>query len=197
MRSTLKAFAGLVLLLLTSACLVETEATIADPDPKAADARLVGTWYHAEKGEVILLMVAPDAKDDGVYRIVFANIRPGADEPVEASHYRAWRTVVNGRAYLSGERIGPGGKGMPAKTIIGYDIADGSLVLRLMDVKAAVDAIASGKLKGRVKKGGFVDEVTITSPRAELAAFVAGADRDGALFSVKTGMLRKMVDTAN
>src|SRR5262249_40388340 len=48
MRATFKAVAGLCLLLLVSACLVETEATLADPDPGAMDQRLVGTWYSAK-----------------------------------------------------------------------------------------------------------------------------------------------------
>ncbi len=195
MRSTLRAIASLCLLLLTSACLVETEATLADPDPKSADARLVGTWYHAERSELTLFTIAPDEKEAGVYRAVFATIRPGSDDPVEASHYRVWRTVVNGRDYLNGRRIGTA-KDMPAQTIISYDVTDSSLMLRLMDTKLAVAAIESGKLKGRVKKGTYVDEVTITSPRAELAAFVAGTDRD-ALFPHKTGLLRRLADSPN
>ena len=194
MRSTLKAVAGLFLILLTNACFVETEATLADPDAKALDTRLVGTWYAAEKAEVTLFTIAADEKELGVYAVVFASIRPGTDNPVEFAHYRAWRTVVNGRDYLNARRIGAG-KDMPATTVVAYDLTETTLVLRLMDSKAAIAAIEGGKLKGRVKKGSYVDEVTITSPRAELAAFV-GAEGDK-LFSQKTGALRKLPPSAN
>lgn len=193
MRSILKAAAGLCLLLLNNACFVETEATLADPDAKAADARLVGTWYHAERGEVILFSVAEDANEKGVYRVVYANIRPGADDPVEAAHYRVWRTVLNGRDYLNAQRIGAA-KDMPALTVVSYDVTENTLVLRLMDTKRAIAAIEAGQLKGHVKKGTYVDEVTITSPRAELAAFVAASDRD-MLFATKTGLLRKLAES--
>ena len=191
MRTMLKAAAGLFLLLLTSACLVETEATIADADPKMADAKLVGSWYHAEKGEAIILSIAADEKAEGVYRIVFATIKPGSDEPVESTAYRAWRTVVNNRAYITGELIGAPTEGMPKRTLISYDIEGDVLVLRLMDTTLLAEAIASGKLKGKVVKGGYVDQITITAPRAELAAFIAAADYDK-LFSVKAERLRKM-----
>ena len=194
MRSTLKAVAGLFLILLTSACFVETEATLADPDAKALDTRLVGTWYAAEKAEVTLFSIAADEKELGVYAVVFASIRPGAENAVEFAHYRVWRTVVNGRAYLNARRIGAG-KDMPTQTVVAYDLTDTTLVLRFIDAKAAIAAIEAGKLKGRVKKGSYVDEVTITSPRAELAAFV-GAEGDK-LFSQKTGALRKLPPSAN
>jgi len=194
MRSTLKALAGLFVLLLTSACWVETEATLAEPDAKALDARLVGTWYVAEKAELTFFTVAADEKELGVYAVVFASIRPGTDNPVEFVHYRVWRTVVNGRDYLNARRIA--GKEMPAQTVVAYDLTDTTLVLRLMDTKAAAAAIEAGKLKGRVKKGTYVDEVTITSSQAEFAAFVAGPDGDK-LFSQKTGALRKLPPSAN
>jgi hypothetical protein len=195
MRSTFKALAGLVLVLFTSACFVETETTLGEPDAKALDTRLVGTWYVAEKAELTLFTVAADEKEPGVYAVVFASIRPGTDNPVEFAQYRVWGTVVNGRHYLNAKRIGTG-KDMPTQTVVAYDLTDNALVLRLMDTKAAVAAIEGGKLKGRVKKGTYVDEVTITSPRAEFAAFVGGPDGDK-LFSQKTGALRKLPPSGN
>ncbi len=196
MRSMLRAAAGLVLVLFTSACFFETEATLGDPDPKTADARLVGTWYSAEKDEVVLFSIAADEKEPGVYRAVYASVRAGNDEPVETANYRLWRTVLNGRAYLNARRIGGGAKDMPAQTIIAYDIADNALTLRLVDMKRVVDAIQGGKLKGSVSKGSFVDRATVTAPRAELAAFIAGADKDGALFPNKSGALLRMPERA-
>lgn len=196
MRSILRALAGLVLVLLTGACLIETENTLGDPDPKTADARLLGTWYSADPKEVVVFSFAADEKDGGVYHVVFANLRPGQDEPVETATYRVWRTVVNGRAYLNAKRVGQGPKDMPAQTIFAYDIVDGGLLLRIIDARRVADAIEAGKLKGKVTKGGFVDQVTVTSTRAELAAFVAEADKDGNLFPNHTGALRKLAETA-
>ena len=84
---------------------------------------------------------------------------------------------------------------MPALTVLSYDVVDdGTLVLRMMDAKQVIAAIEAGKLKGTFKKGQYVDEAKITSLRAELAAFIAGADRN-ALFGVQTDPLKKMADT--
>jgi hypothetical protein len=195
MRSIVRAVAGLVLVVLTSACFVETEATLTDVDAKSLDERLVGTWYAGKGGEAMVLAIIKDEKNEGGYRAVFVNVNPFADGAIEGTRYSVWRTVVNGQSYLNVRRIGGSIADMPAVTIASYDIgADGSLVLRLMDTKQAIAAIEAGKLKGSFKKGQYVDEVKITSPRAELAAFVAGANRD-ALFATKTDPLRKMPDT--
>ncbi len=194
MRLIAKAF-GLVLVLLTTGCLVETENTLADPDPKAMDDRLVGTWYAAEAGEVTLFTAIADEQAPGKYRVVYASVRAraGADKPVEFEQYSVWRTVIDGKVFLNVVPIGGSTKTM----IAAYDIgADGRLMLRLMDTKYVAAAVDAGKLKGTVKKGQYADQVNITASRAELAAFVAAADRD-ALFAAKTGLLQKLPDTRN
>ena len=195
MRSTLKALGGLCLLLLTSACLVETDATLGDADAKTFDQRLVGNWYAGKGGEAMMLSIIRDEQNAGAYRAVFVNINPFADGAIEGTRYAAVRTVLNGQSYLSIRRIGGSESGMPARTLVSYDIReDGSLVLRMMQAKEVIAAIEAGKLKGTFKKGQYVDEAKISSPRAELAAFVAGADRDK-LFGLKTDPLRKLADT--
>jgi len=197
MRSILKAAAGLCLLLLTSACLVETEATLADPDPKSVDTRLLGAWYTAKGGEVVLFSVVADDSKPGIYRVAFVNINPHADSGIEALRYQAWRTVVNGHSYLNVRRTSGSGTDTPALTIVSYDFGnDGTLVLRLMDTKQVIAAIEAGKLKGRFTKGRYVDEATITASRAEMAAFIAGADHD-ALFATKTGALHRLAESPN
>src|SRR5687768_12075041 len=144
----------------------------------------------------MVVAIIRDEKIEGAYRAVFVNVNPFADGAIEGTRYSAWRTVVNGQSYLNVRRIGGSIADTPALTIATYDFAaDGSLVLRLMDTKLVIAAIEAGKLKSTFKKGQYVDEVKVTSPRAELAAFVAGADRD-ALFAMKTEPLRKMPDTA-
>jgi hypothetical protein len=196
MRSILGAAAGLFIVLLTSACLLETETTLGDPDPKTADTRLLGTWFQAEKDEVIVFSIVADEKEPGAYRAVYASISPGKDDPVESTSYRVWRTVVNGRSYLNARRIGPGAKNMPTQTIIAYDIADNALTLRFPDLRRLAGAIQGGQLKGTVVKGEYVDQVRLTSARGELAAFIAAADKDGALFPNSTGSLKRMPQSA-
>lgn len=195
MRATLKAFAGLCLVLLTSACLVETETTLGDADPKTFDQRLVGNWYAGKSGEAMILSIIRDERTPGGYRAVFVNVNPFADGPIEGTRYAVSRTVLNGQSYLSIRRIGGSMSDTPALTILSYDLGeDGSLVLRMMQPKQVIAAIEAGKIKGTFKKGQYVDEAKITSPRTELAAFIAGADRD-ALFAIKTDPLRKLPDT--
>ena len=195
MRSTLKALAGLCLLLLTSACLVETEAALGDADAKTFDQRLVGNWYAGKSGEAMILSVIRDEQNAGAYRAVFVNVNPFSDGAIEGTRYAVARTVLNGQSYLSIRRIGGSLGDMPALTIVSYDLRDdGTLVLRLMQAKEVIAAIEAGKLKGTFKKGQYVDEAKITSPRAELAAFIAGADRDK-LFGLKTDPLHKLPDT--
>lgn len=197
MRSLLQAVAGLVLVLVTAGCFVETENSLSDPDPRSMDPKLVGTWYFASEGEVALFSVAEDAAKPGAYRIVYTTIKAEAEKPVETVHYQAWRTVLNGQVYLNVKRTGGTTLEQPAMTIISYDLGDdGLLALRMIDTKRVIAAIEAGKLQGRFKKDRYVDEATITSPRAELVAFVAATARDE-LFPHKTGGLRKLVETRN
>jgi hypothetical protein len=194
MRSTLKALAGLCLLLLTSACLVETEATLGDADPKSFDTRLVGTWYSGKGSDAGFIAIVRDEKNEGGYRAVFVNADPMSDGDIEGARYEAARTVINGKPYLSIRRLGKASADMPALTIISYDFEnDGTLVLRLMDTKEVIAAIEAGKLKGTFKRGQYVDEAKINSPRAELAAFIAAADHEK-LFSQKFERMYKVPD---
>ena len=193
----LKAFAGLMLVLVcASGCLVETEATLSDPDAKSIDTRLLGNWYYAEKDEVSIVSIAADPSQEGAYRVVFAGIRPAGEKPAEFVQYSVTRTVVNGQPYLSVRRTGGNALEQPALTIMTYDIgADGTLVLRLLNTKLVIDAIKAGKLKGTFKEARYSEEAKITSARAELAAFIAAANRDE-LFSMKMGALRKLPETS-
>lgn len=196
MRSPLKVVAGLCLILLTGACIVETEATLGHADPKTFDQRLVGNWYAGKSGEAVILSIIRDELTPGGYRAVFVNVNPLAEGPIEGVRYAVSRTVLNGQAYLSISQVGGRVADMPARTIVSYDLrADGTLVLRMMQPKQVIAAIEAGTIKGTFKKGQYVDEAKITSPRAELAAFIAGADREK-LFGLKTDPLHRLPDTA-
>jgi hypothetical protein len=194
----LKAFAGLVLVLfVATGCLVETEATLGDADPKNIDTRLLGNWYYAEKDEVSLMSIAADPSQEGAYRVMFTNVTPLGDKPPQFVQYSVTRTIVNGQPYLNVRRIGGNSIEQPVLTILAYDIgADGKLVLRLMKTKLVIDAIKAGKLKGTVKENQYSSEAKITSPRAELAAFIAAANRDE-LFSDTAAALRRLPETPN
>jgi hypothetical protein len=197
MRSTLRALAGLCLLLLTSACLVETDATLGDADAKSFDERILGAWYAGKGGEAAIISIVRDEQTPGAYRAVFVNVNPFADGKLEGTRYSVTRTVLNGQPYLSIRRVGEPIGDTPALTIVSYDLgADGMLVLRFMEPKQVIAAIESGKLKGTFKKGQYVDEAKISSPRAELAAFIAGADREQ-LFAMKIDPLKKLPDSPN
>lgn len=196
MRSTLRAVAGLFLILLATACVVETEATLGDADPTTFDQRLVGNWYAGKGGDAVILSIIRDDRTPGGYRAVLVNINAFADGATEGTRYAVSRTVLNGQSYLNIRRIGGGGTDMPAATVLSYDLReDGTLVLRMMQPKEVIAAIEAGKIKGTFKKGQYVDEAKITSPRAELAAFIAAADREK-LFGQKTDPLHKLADTA-
>jgi hypothetical protein len=193
----LKALAGLVVVLFLSGCLVETEQALADPDPNAMDQRLVGSWYHSEKGEVSVLTIIPDPEKPNTYRAIFAGIKPGAAKPAEYVEYRVWVTRVKDQPYLNVRRVGGNAVEQPGFTIMAYDLgADGSLKVRLMATKPVIAAIEAGKLKGRVKKGEYSSDVTLTSPGADIAAFIAGANRDE-LFPPGTSAMRKLAETPN
>lgn len=195
MRSTLRAIAGLFLILLATACVVETEATLGDADPKTFDQRLVGNWYAGKGGDAVILSIIRDEQTPGGYRAVFVNINAFADGTIEGTRYAVSRTVLNGQSYLNIRRIGGSIADTPAAAVMSYDLReDGTLVLRMMQAKEVIAAIEAGKIKGTFKKGQYVDEAKITSPRAELAAFIAGADRDK-LFSLTTDPLHRLADT--
>ena len=196
MRSTLRAVAGLFLILLATACVVETEATLGEADPKTFDQRLVGNWYAGKGGDAVILSIIRDEQTPGGYRAVFVNINAFADGTIEGTRYAVSRTVLNGQSFLNIRRIGGSIADTPAKAVMSYDLReDGTLVLRMMQPKEVIAAIEAGKIKGTFKKGQYVDEARITSPRAELAAFIAGADREK-LFGLKTDPLHRLPDTA-
>ncbi len=196
MRSTLRAVAGLFLILLATACVVETEATLGEADPKTFDQRLVGNWYAGKGGDAVILSIIRDEQTPGGYRAVLVNINAFADGAVEGTRYAAARIVLNGQSYLSIRRISGAKTDMPGTTVVSYDLReDGTLVLRMMQPKEVIAAIEAGKIKGTFKKGQYVDEAKITSPRAELAAFIAGADREK-LFGLKTDPLHRLPETA-
>ena len=185
---------GLVLVLLLGGCFVETENTLAEPDPKTMDEKLLGNWYSHEGSEVAMFSVAADSAQHGVYNVVFVSLRADGGKPVQYERYRVWRTVLNGQAYLNVVRL-DGTMESPKTQIVAYEIGtDGRLVINLLDSKVVAAAIDAGKLKGTVKKGQYVDEVAITAPRTELAAFVAAANRNE-LFAAKTGPLTKLPET--
>ena len=196
MRSTLKAVVGLFLILLATACIVETEATLGDADAKTFDQRLVGNWYAGKGGDAVILSIIRDEQTPGGYRAVFVNINAFADGTIEGTRYAVSRTVLNGQSYLNIRRIGGSIADTPATAVMSYDLReDGTLVLRMMQTKEVIAAIEAGKIKGAFKKGQYVDEAKITSPRAELSAFIAGADREK-LFGLKTDPLHRLADTA-
>jgi hypothetical protein len=195
MRATLKALAGLFLVLLTSACLVETETTLGDPDPAMTDDRLVGVWYYAKDSEASIVAIAPDEEKKGLYRIAFVSANATGIGNIEGVRFEGWITVVNGKRYLHLRKTAGDLPDMPKLTIVAYDIGEGGLGMRFMNTKPVIAAIEAGKLKGRFKKGTYVDEVTITSPRAEFVAFMAGAD-DEKLFHKAEGALKKLPPTA-
>jgi hypothetical protein len=186
--------AGFALLLLLGGCLVESEATLGDPDPAAADPRLLGSWYHAERNGASLVSIADDPAQPGAYRVVYASIRPRGEKPVEFVTYSVWPTVVNGARYLNIRRTGGSVLEHPVLTIMAYDIgADDALVLRLISTKAVIEAIKAGRLEGTIAEGRFASEARITSPRADLVAFIAGAERN-VLFSDKAEAMRRMTE---
>jgi hypothetical protein len=196
MRSTLRAVAGLFLILLATACIVETEATLGEADPKTFDQRLVGNWYAGKGGDAVILSIIRDEQTPGGYRAVLVNINAFADGAVEGARYAAACIVLNGQSYLSIRRISGAKTDMPGTTVVSYDLReDGTLVLRMMQPKDVIAAIEAGKIKGTFKKGQYVDEAKITSPRAELAAFIAGADREK-LFGLTTDPLHRLPETA-
>lgn len=182
---------ALVLVLLTTGCIVESDNTLADPDPKQDDKRLAGTWVIAERTGAVMFSAVPDEKSTGRYHVVYVEVKPGLDKPVQHTRYTVWRSVIAGKAFLNIVPVDA-----PAKTMIAaYDIdGQGRLMLRLMSTKFVATAVDAGKLKGTVKRGQYGEDVRITASRAELAAFVAAADRN-ALFSAKTGLLHKLPET--
>lgn len=172
MRMLAKALSGLVLLLLTSGCFVETETTLSDPGSEAVDPRLLGNWYASSGERMELFAIADDPERKGVYRIVYAKIHRGFAIDPSFMKYRAWHATVGGRHYAHVQTVGEG-EGA-ALMIVSYEIdAQGKLILRLMEDKPVIEAIKAGALKGRTKRGDYKEDVTITAPRDELAAFIA------------------------
>jgi hypothetical protein len=191
MRSLLNALSALIVLFVASGCLVETEATLGDPDPKTADARLLGVWYYASKSETTVISIKQDDKDAGAYRVVLMTANFGLEPATEITQYRIWRTIVNGRSILNVQRTDQSKALAPRLTLIRYEFgANGKLYLRMLNSKAAAAAVERGALAGTVT-GQYTDEVKLTSPRAALVAFF-GSPAGDATFGSKADGLTKM-----
>ena len=176
--------------LLAAACLPVTSKTpVGTTAGLGADPALIGTW------KVIPEKKKDAAADDGPGFIHFILAKDGTMTALTVSTGRAgdaakthgeWSVFAASAAQLGQNRFlnvrETSENGEPSKDEDAGNIPvlyrfgrGGKLTLYLIDEKAAKDAIAAGKIEGKVEAGDYGD-VALTAPADKLDAFFASKD---------------------
>jgi hypothetical protein len=175
---------GVVLLCLgLAACIPETETWPSDPAAAKPDPRLLGSFLGGTTRERHLIVVTPvkgkDGKPTAVMHLVWVQAKPdNGEKTVVWASYRAWPArLPNGVTLLNMERVAHGptmDRLAPRRFFLRYTVnADGSVTTRLPRNRPWSRAVTTGAVAGRVVKGRYFDQITLTAPRAGLRAYIA------------------------
>lgn len=174
-----------------AACVPETDTWLSDPATAKADAQLAGVFFGSDTGKdkhMIVVEAAPDGagKTGGVVNLVWAQLKPdNAEKTVVWAAYRAWPARLPGGArVLNLERTGAGpfmARLAPHRFFVLYTVgADGAVTVRMPRNRPWSRAVQTGAVAGRVVKGRYFDQITLTASRETLAKYIAA--NAGALF---------------
>ncbi|MBV9992830.1 MAG: hypothetical protein JOZ72_16240 [Alphaproteobacteria bacterium] len=188
--------------LVAAACLpVQTKAPIGQSVGYHPDPALLGVWKgHGEdsgnedsgnkEGDKDGIIVFLKDGEDGMTAILC-----GPDGGGEWEAFAVHAAKLGGRTYMSVREQVKDGKPVDDEDAkheiaLAYRIANGRLVMTLLDEKATAAAIHAGKIKGEVESGGTGD-VRITADAAAQDAFFA-TQEGAALFGAKLLTMRKL-----
>lgn len=170
--------------LATTACVPETETWLSDPATARSDPRLIGSFFGSDTGRDKHLIVTEaikgkDGKPSAALHLVWAQLQPDNDEKtVVWASYRAWPArLPGGLTALNLERIAHGphtARLAPRRFFVLYFVGkDGSVRVLMPRNRPWSAAIQTGALAGRVNRGRYLDQITVTASRAKLARFIA------------------------
>lgn len=168
------AFAAAVLL---GGCMPSFEHALPADDP--ADSRMLGLWSaDNEEGTVLA-----EVRELGGGRLeLVASEGTDAGEPVpdgERMIFVTTTTAIGDARYLSVEVTESSDEDFDPEGyfLCLYDVIDGTVLeIRCLRTEPLIEDIEAGLLAGTVERGEWVDDVTVSSDGAALAAYLAAAD---------------------
>jgi len=171
MLSRLVAACGLALLL--AGCLPDSINPVTPPQDAVAAPELFGLWAATVEDATIYAHVF---RSDG-NRLGVATVSHEADGSGDTDHYSAHVSETGGRRFLNLQTEDAAAAGDKPYSIFGYDIGnDGKLALRFLSTETLAQAIADGRLTGKVQEDSLGRSVRLSGSSAEIAAFLAEAD---------------------
>lgn len=164
-------------LFFSASCIPEFKNPLPVPKGVKPDQTILGTWENESRGEKFQVSFFP--KESGEMYLVWINIEGPEYGPPDVSIWWGYTTILNKDKFLclrvikkvnqdSGDE-----QEEPMFTIAYYRIPNEDTLLIYMFSQDAVEhMIEKGKLKGEIKKGKYIDKVTVTSSSEELAAAI-------------------------
>lgn len=175
-----------------AACGAVSVHPLSDPEKAVNDQRLSGLWTAKIDNELVFAHFVN--KDESTTEIVTVSSRENGNG--DWTVFSMFPSRIGGESYMNvrlvihnGEAAGDDEK---SYGLVRYRISkDGVLKVWRMSEKKLIEDIESGKLKGEVKKGSWVNDVIITAPTDQLARYVRNSDPKR-LFDELIGSLRRI-----
>jgi len=164
-------------LFFSASCIPEFKNPLPVPKGVKPDQTILGTWEAEGIGEKFQASFFP--KEPGEMYLVWINIEGPEYGPPDVSIWWGYTTILNKDKFLclriikkvnqdSGDE-----QEEPMFVIAYYRIPNEDILLIYMFSQDAIERmIEKGKLKGEIKKGTYIDKVTVTSSSEELAAAI-------------------------
>jgi len=168
----------IVLAIAVTGCVpITCQHPLSDDETSSFDERLVGYWLLLNEQGVPVgpeqqFVVGRVADKPNVQEVVFTRLE---NQQIEIKRHLLYCTQIDGRRYLSLE----GDASQPGFSIAEYEVSseNGDTILSIfgLDVAFIAKSVEERQLAGIVKRkyDGNVESISITSPPADVAAFLS------------------------
>ena len=158
--------------MLFGACYPESKNPIAPSMMNVDDPTLEGTWCARDKDQTVFYHMHHSDKDlRGTMHIIGVEV-PKSGSKMTQAPMELITARIAGMSVLSFRNTGP--KENKTYGFMRYEFDwRGRLKLWMADDNVFADAVLTGKLRGKAKKGQFGTDVTLTDTSERIAAFIA------------------------
>jgi len=166
-------------LIVSTSCIPEFENPLPHPKDMKPDRAILGTWETFHEGGESFQMTFLPLKSGGMY-IVWINFEKDSSAPPDISIFWGYTTSINKDKFLclrfikkvSQDSVDDERK-KPMFLIADYNISNKGILSVNMFLQSEISRmIEEGKLKGRIEKGKYGNDVLVTSSSEELVAAI-------------------------
>ncbi len=153
----------------------ESVNPLSDPRTARHDTRLEGVWFaQTERGPMYVHCIPADA---GMTHIIVVFHKK---ESAGVIAFRSFPTIIEDAHYMNLRLIEPDTpEPKQAYYLARYDVSkDGVLTVWQMKASEVAQAIADGRLKGKVRRGQIPTHVEITDSAANIVEYIRKADQN-------------------